>query len=174
MSTVRIDTPTVLDAVARVLADIVGADGYVFSAGETAEIVEAAPEIVPLSDDFTELAMPIVTVALGPWKPALHPGLERLRLTAVCSVWRDRVPLAENVVALYQARDALADAFIDHTKLFVHEPAVQSAVLKGGPGIVPRSIPRGEAASGRGTRLFLTLPFSLDVVCNRAVQPQPA
>ena len=95
-------------------------------------------------------------------------------MTLVGAIWRSRVPLGENVAALYADRDALADAFIAHGKAFLHERKLGSATLMGGPGIRPRSIPRGDAASGLGARLFLTLPFTVQAVVNRSVVPQPA
>ena len=165
-----VSTATILDSLAQVLAEVVG--GYIFSAGTTTDVTTAEPTVVPLADDFSEAGMPAVTVALGPWKPLLQPGNERLHLIAKCAVWRERVPLADNVQALYADRDAIADALIAHGKLFLHEPAVASAVLQGGQGIVARAVPRGLSAAE--PRIFLTLPFTVEIVCNRAVVPQPA
>ena len=161
------DTAAIVDGCARVIADVIG--GHVFAAGITTSVTAAAPEVVPLADDFTEAGMPMVTCAMGHWEPLLQPGNERLHITIVASVWRPRVPLGENTAALYADRDAIADAWIAHTKAYLTENSLQSAVLMGGPGIVSRAIP-----SGNGERTFLTLPFTVEVKCNRIVVPQPA
>jgi hypothetical protein len=160
-------TTAIVDGCARVIADIIV--GHVFAAGVTASVMAAAPEVVPLADDFTEAGMPAVTCAMGSWKPALQPGNERLHIDILASIWRPRVPLGDNVALLYADRDALADAWIAHTKAYLAEASLQSAILMGGPGIVPRSIP-----AKSGDRLFLTLPFTIEVVCNRIVIPLPA
>lgn len=160
-------TSAIVDGCARVVAGAI--DGHVFAAGITESVVDATPEVVPLADDFTEAGLPAVTCAMGPWTPALQPGNERLHLEVMGVVWRPRVPLGDNVAALYADRDAIAEAFIAHTKAYIAEASLQSAVLGGGPGIVPRSL--GDVAN---RRLFLTLPFTVNVVCNRPVVPQPA
>lgn len=162
-----ITTTAFLDACARVIAGAV--DGHVFAAGVTTSVISAAPLVVPLADDFTEVGMPAVTVALGDWSPILQPGNERLTVVAQCVVWRPRLPLGESTAALYADRDAIADAWIAHTKAFLVEPALQSSVLQGGPGIVPRSL--GDVAA---PRMFLTLPFTVELKFNRTVVPQPA
>lgn len=164
-------TASIVDACARVIADVIG--GHVFAAGVTAAVTGAQPLVVPLADDFTEGGLPAVTCALGEWVPRLSPGLERygtdnpLRILVV--VWRARLPLGDNVAALYADRDAIADAWIAHTKAYLVEPTLQAAILAGGPGIVPRSL--GDPASPRN---FLTLPFTVNVSLNRTVVPQPA
>lgn len=162
------NTAAIVDGAARVLGDII-AGAQIFAAGVTAPVTSAAPQVVPVADDFTETSMPAITVALGPWAPNLQPGNERLHLTLQCAVWRPRVPLGENVAALYADRDAIADAWIAHTKEYLVEATLQSAILMGGPGVVARDVPAGDSS-----RTFLTLPFTVDVVCNRAVNPQPA
>jgi len=160
------NTAAIVDGCAQVVAAIIG--GHVFAAGVTTSVTTAQPEVVPLADDFTEAGMPAVTCAMGAWAPTLQPGNERLHMTIVGAVWRPRSPLAENAVALYADRDAIADAWIAHTKAYVVEASLQSAILMGGPGIVARSIP-----SGQNERTFLTLPFTVEVVCNRIVVPLP-
>lgn len=163
-------TQALIDACAGVIAGAIA--GKVFAAGLTAEVTDDFPDVVPLADDFTEAGLPAVTCALGEWRPKLGGGLERygeskpLQILGV--VWRPRVPLGGNVAALYADRDALADAFVDHTKLGAIVPEVQAAILAGGPGIVPRSL--GDIAN---PRRFLTLPFSVNVTLNRTVVPQP-
>lgn len=158
----------VVDAIGRVVADAI--DGHVFAAGVTTSVLAAAPEVVPLADDFTEGGLPVVTVAMGPWTNLAQPGNERKHRDVSCVVWRPRVPLGDNVAALYADADAIADAFIAHSKAYLAEPTLQSAILTGGPGIVPRSIPSANGAA----REFLTLPFTVAVVLNRSVQFQPA
>jgi hypothetical protein len=162
-----LDTAAIVDGAARVIADAI--NGHVFAAGVTQTVTDPAPAVVPLADDFTEGGLPAVTVALGAWEPLLQPGNERLHVTLVCAVWRPRVPLGDNTVALYGDRDAIADAWLAHSKAYLAEARIQSAVLMGGPGIVPRSIPITDTA-----RLFLTLPFTVEVITNRAVVPAPA
>jgi hypothetical protein len=161
------DTNAIVDGAAQVIAGVV--NGHIFAAGVTTSVTDAAPEVVPLADDFTEAGLPMVTVAMGPWNPLLQPGNERLHMTLHCAVWRPRVPLGDNVSALYGDRDAIADAWIAHTKEYLVEHTLQSAILMGGPGIVPRALPSGDAS-----RSFLTLPFTVDIVCNRSVVPLPA
>lgn len=163
-------TKTIIDAVGRVIATVI--DGHVWACGVTADVTTAEPLVVPLADDFTESGFPGATVALAPWKNLAQPMQERLHLELLCAVWRSRVPLGENVNALYDDFDKLRGAFIAHAKLFVHEPAVQSALLLGGPGIEPRAVPR--LAAVESDRLFLTLPFRLEVVTNVVVTYQPA
>jgi hypothetical protein len=160
-------TAAIVDGCARVIAGAV--NGHVFAAGVTPSVTSAAPLVVPLADDFTEGGLPAVTCAIGPWEPLLQPGNERLHLTIVGAVWRPRMPLGENTVALYADRDAIADAWIAHTKAYLTEATLQSAILAGGAGIVPRQLGDGPKA-----RVFLTLPFTVNVVCNRTVLPQPA
>jgi hypothetical protein len=160
-------TAAIVDGCARVIADIIG--GHVFAAGVTASVTSVSPEVVPLADDFTEVGLPMVTCAMGSWAPTLQPGNERLHLTLVASVWRPRVPLGQNTAALYADRDLIADAWIAHTKAYLVENTLQSAILMGGPGIVSRALP-----AGQGERTFLTLPFTVEIVCNRIVIPQPA
>lgn len=166
-------TSTVLDACGRILAEAISGQ-YIFAAGQTDVVTNLEDTIVPLADDFSEQQMPVVTLSLGPWSPLLQPGNERLTLTLQGTVWRDRVPLGENVVSLYSDRDAIADAVIAHSKAFLVAVEIQSVVLMGGPGIRARSVPRGDAASGLGTRLFLTLPFTLEVKANRAISAKAA
>jgi hypothetical protein len=160
-------TTAIVDGCARVIAGII--DGHVFAAGVTASVTTAAPEVVPLADDFTEAGLPAVTCAMADWKPTLQPGNERLHLDILASIWRPRIPLGDNVALLYADRDKIADAWIAHTKAYLVEASLQSAILVGGPGIVPRSIP-----GAQNMRLFLTLPFTIEVVCNRIVIPLPA
>lgn len=167
-------TATVLDAIGRVCAEAIPDAEHVFAADVSAEQAGAAPEIVPLADDFTEVGLPAVLVALGQWESAFRTSLERLTLIAECSVWRERFPLGENAALLYQDRDALAEAFIEHAKLYFADPAIQSAVLMGGSRLVTRAIPRGTGDQQTGPRLFLTLPFRIKVVCERVKPAQPA
>lgn len=168
-----ITTTRIVDAIAQVCAEAIGPDAHVFAAGVTIDVTNAEPMVVPVADDFSEAGMPAVTVALGPWTPLLQPGNERLTMRLLGAVWAPRVPLDVNTQLLYAARDSLADAFIAHTKAFLVEERLQSAILMGGPGIVPRSIPRAGAAADLGDRLFLTLPFTVEVKSNRTVIPQP-
>jgi hypothetical protein len=160
-----------VDACARVIADAVS--GHIFAAGVTESVTDAQPLVVPLADDFTEVGLPMVTCAMGAWSPALQPGNERYGrenpFRVLCAVWRPRVPLGDNVNALYGDRDAIADAFIAHTKAYLAETMLQAAILAGGPGIVPRSL--GDPVN---PSRFLTLPFTVNVTTNRTVVPQPA
>lgn len=160
---------SVIDAVARVVADAVA--GHIFAAGVTASVIGAAPEVVPLADDFSEGGLPVVTVAMSPWTNLAQPGNERKHREVLCVVWRPRVPLGEVVAALYADCDAIADAFIGHSKAYLAEPTLQSAILTGGPGIVPRTLPAHGAVPERS---FLTLPFTVAVVLNRSVAFAPA
>lgn len=161
------NTAGIVDGAARVIAGAIA--GHIFAAGVTQAVTDPTPLVVPIADDFTEGGLPAVTCAMGEWSPLLQPGNERLHLTILGAVWRPRLPLGDNVAALYADRDAIADAWIAHTKEYLVEATLQSAILAGGPGIVPRSL--GDAAS---PRQFLTLPFTVNVVCNRTVVPQPA
>lgn len=162
----------IIDAIAGVIANAV--EGNIFAAGVTQEVTDPIPLVVPLADDFTEVGMPMVTCALGEWHPILEPGNERYGnsnpLQVLCAVWRPRVPLGQNVALLYADRDAIVDAFIAHTKAGSIVPELQAAIMAGGPGIVPRSVPR----VGDSQRSFLTLPFTVNVTINRTVVPQPA
>ena len=162
-----LNTSAIVDGAARVIAGVIG--GHVFAAGVTASVTIAEPEVVPLADDLTEVGFPIVTVALGAWDPLLQPGNERLHLVLQCAVWRPRVPLGQNTTDLYADRDAIADAWIAHSKGYLAEAQIQSAILQGGPGIVPRFIPPEDRSRG-----YLTLPFTVEVICNRAVTPLAA
>jgi hypothetical protein len=161
------DTAAIVDGCARVIAEVIS--GTVFAAGITASVTGPEPTVVPLADDFTEVGLPMVTCAMGSWKPLLQPGNERLHMTIVCAVWRQRGALGENTNLLYADRDAIADAWIAHTKAYLTENTLQSAIVMGGPGIVPRQLP-----AGNGQRWFLSLPFTVEVVCNRVVVPAPA
>lgn len=155
-----------VDGAARVIRDAV--EGYIYASGATEAVTDAAPDVVPLDDSFTEQGLPAVLVAMGPWIPAIQPGNERLTLDLVCSVWRPRVPLGEVVAQLYADRDAISDAWIAHAKAYLTENTLQSAVLQGGPGIVPRETDKGS------TRFFLTLPFRIQIKANRAVDVEAA
>lgn len=156
----------VLDAAAKVVAGAI--DGHVFAAGVTQEVTTAAPTVVPIADDFTQVGFPIVLLTLGAWHPALLPGLERYGnsdpLQLLGSVWVPRFPLAEAVQALLGYRDAIVDAWIDHTKAGLVVAELQAAVLAGGPGLVPQKV---------GEQEFLTLPFTVNVTLNRSVTPKP-
>lgn len=167
-------TRGIVHAVGRVCAEAIGAGNYVFAAGELEDTTELEPTVVDLADDFTEGGFPFVTLALGPWKPVIQPGALRDTITLQGAVWRERVPIDVNTVGLYSDRDALETAFLAHTKAFGAVEAIQSAILMGGPGIRPRSVPRADRAAGAGDRLCLTLPFTVEVKCNRTVLPQPA
>ncbi|MBV9487175.1 MAG: hypothetical protein JO246_14085 [Frankiaceae bacterium] len=162
-----ISTARIVDGAARVIANVI--NGQVFAAGVAQDVMDAQPYVVPMADDFTEVGFPIVTVAAGAWTQLAQPGNERLHLTLNCAVWRDRELLADSVVALYGDRDAIADGWVAHSKDYLVEAHVQSALLTGGPGIVPRAIP-----AGQGARILLSLPFSVEIVCNRSVVFQPA
>lgn len=161
------DTAAIVDGAARVIAGAIA--GHIFAAGITVSVTGVEPLVVPLADDFTEGGLPAVTCAMGLWTPLLQPGNERLHIEILGAVWRPRVPLGDNVALLYADRDAIADAWIAHSKAYLVEATLQSAILVGGPGIVPRSL--GEPAN---PRWFLTLPFTVNVVCNRSVSAQPA
>lgn len=162
-----INTSAIVDGAARVIATAI--NGSVFAAGVTDAVTDVQPYIVPVADDWSEVGFPVVTVVMGVWAPALQPGNERLTMTLNCAVWRERVPLGESTSALYADRDAIADAWIAHTKAYLAEAQIQSAILEGGPGIVPRVVP-----AGQGARILLSLPFTVEVKCNRQVIPQPA
>lgn len=161
-----VSTKTVIAAVARVCADAV--EGHIFSAG--VDVVTASqPLVVPISDDFTQTGLPAVTCALAPWESAPQPGNERRRMQVLGAVWRARVPMDVNVAALYDDLDALVDAFAVHSKAYLHEQNLQSAIFSRGPGIQERSIGDAEAP-----RMFLTLPFTVEVVVSRPVVRLPA
>lgn len=167
-------TTAIVDGCARVIAGSLGlTDAHIFAAGVTTSVIAAAPLVVPFGDDFTEGGLPAVTCAMGAWHPALQPGNERYGrdnpFEILCAIWVPRVPLAENMELLYGYRDAIADAFIAHTKAFLTEPYLQAAILAGGPGIQERD--RGDPTA---PRMFLTLPFTVNVSINRPVVPQPA
>lgn len=167
-------TKRILHAVGRVCAEAIGSESYVFAVTDPAEVDEAInPTVVGLSDDFTETGFPFVTLALGPWT-TLYGGEERLTFNLVGSVWAERVPLGTNTELLYSCRDALADAFVAHTKAFNASEEIQSAVLMGGAGVRARTVPRSVHAEGTGDRVLLTLPFDVQVKANRPISPQPA
>jgi len=164
-------TSPIVDACASVIADAI--HGSTFAAGVTQSVMDAQPLVVPLADDFTEGGLPVVTCALGTWNPIPNPSQEQYGRSnpfqILCVVWRPRLPLGANVAALYLDRDAIADALIAHSKLKLVEPHVEAAILAGGSGIVPRSL--GDPQS---PRMFLTLPFTVNVFTNRIVTFQPA
>lgn len=168
-------TRGVLHAAGRVCAEAVGADAYVFAAslGDDTQ-TELAPMVVDPAVDFTEQQFPVVTLTLGPWSQAVQPGIHRIRFTLNGIVWRELAPIDVNTLGLLSDRDALAEAFIAHGKAFSLVPDLEDAVLKAGPGIRPRSVPRADFAAGAGDRVLLTLPFSVEIVCNRLISPQPA
>ncbi len=169
-------TIAIVNAVARVCAEAIGAGNYVFAVAESENPdpdVDVEPMVVDLADDFTEAGFPLISLTIGPWTTS-YGGEERLTHNLVGSIWRERFPLDVNTRGLMNDRDALADAFIAHTKAFSITPEIQSALLMGGPGIRPRSIPRADKAAGSGDRLFLTLPFTVQVKANRPTFPKPA
>jgi hypothetical protein len=159
-------TRTVLHAIARVIADAI--EGHVFATSSVADVGGPTPGVMPVADDFTEAGMPAVLVGLGPWDSRRQPGNERMHYDVLCSVWRPRVELGQELDLLYGDRDAIADAFIAHTKAYDSTGLIEDAVLMDGPGIVPRETPRGSV------RDFLTLPFTVQVICNRYIDLQPA
>lgn len=161
-------TTGIVDGCARVISGVI--DGHIFAAGVTQSVLDAAPLVVPMARDYLETGLPAVTCAMGPWTALLQPGNERLHLTILGAVWREAAELGDNMLLLYADRDAIADAWIAHTKAYLTELTLQSAILVGGPGIMPRSLVREDGS----TRNFLTLPFTVNVVCNRTVVPQPA
>lgn len=160
----------IVDGTGRVIAGAV-TGGHVFAAGTTTSVIDAQPLVVPVSDNFLETGgEAAVLVTLGAWESAIQGANERLRVTLLCSVWRERgIDLGQVVNQLLDDRDAIADAFIAHTKAFLAEATLQSLMLAGGPGIVPREL--GERPN---VRTFLTLPFTANAVLNRTVVPQPA
>jgi hypothetical protein len=164
-------TAAILDGTARTIAGAIP-DSHIFAAGTTASVVSAAPLVVPIAEDFLEDgAGAAVLCTLGPWESALQPGNERLKVTILCSVWRPLgIDLGQVVNLLLAVRDAIADAFIAHSKAYLAEATVQSLMLAGGPGLVPRTI----GADTPNPRPFLTLPFNANAVLNRTVVPQPA
>lgn len=123
---------TVLDAIGRICSEALGGDEHVFAAGVTQEVADADPMVVPLADDFIETGMPACTLALGEWSPVLQPHQERLTLEVLGAIWRNRVPLDDNTVGLYDDCDTLRDAFIAHAYAFNHHEQIQSVVLMGG------------------------------------------
>lgn len=167
-------TSTIVDAVARILAEATGGDNHVFAAGVTLDVTTNEPLVVPLADDFSESGMPAATVALGDWSPVLGGGIERLTMTIQCAIWRDRGDLGATAVELYADRDKLADAFGAHAKAYLHEPSTQSVILQGGPGIRQRSLPKVGPNGETRDRLFLTLPFTVEAKLDRRLVPQPA
>jgi hypothetical protein len=161
-----LDVAAIVDAAARVVAGAI--DGHIFAAGVTQSVTDAAPQVVPIADDFTEGGLPAVTVAMTDWAPILQPGNERAHLTIRAVVWRPRAPLSSHA-DLYGDLSRILDAWLAHAKAYLEEAHVQSALVKGGPGIVPRTLPRGDQS-----RVFLTLPVDVEIVTNRLVLPQPA
>lgn len=161
-----IDYAAIVDSCARVIAGAV-IGGKIFAAGITASALGAVPELVPLADDFTEAGMPAILCAIGPWSPHAQSGNARDHITVHCSVWRPRVPLGANTNALYADCAAIEREFAAHSKIYL-APDVQSGMLMGGPGIVSRSIP-----AGQNERIFLTLPFTVQVIVARIVAYQP-
>jgi hypothetical protein len=176
MPTDPFDTAAVIRAVGRVILAAIDtsnsteAEQRVFIAG-----LEGPDEdydgLVPLADDFTEVGMPVVTLALAPWTPALYGSSERRTLMLKGAVWRDRIDIGESSRLLLNDLDALVDLFIDHGQAFGEVASVQSVRLSGGPGIRPRAVPK---KTGDTSRLFLTLPFDVEVKCHRRAQPIPA
>jgi hypothetical protein len=175
MPTDPFDTAAVLRAIGRVSLAAIGvsnaadAEQRVFVAG-LEEADTEAEGLVPLADDFTEVGLPVVTVALAPWTPALYGSSERRTLALKCAVWRDRVDIGQSVRLLLGDLDALVDAFLDHGLAFGEVDTIQSVQIKGGPGIRPRAVPK---KVGDLPRLFLTLPYDVDVKCHRRAQPRP-
>lgn len=161
---------SLVDHTAQVIAGAIPGS-KIFAAGVTTDVTNATAAVVPVADDFTEAGLPAVTVAATPWRPTVQPGNQRVHQTLACAVWRPRLPLGDNVALLYADAAAIADAFIAHGKLGITDIDIQ-AVLKGGPGIVPRSLP--PTSPDVQGRPFLTLPFDVDVIFNRYVSPQPA
>ena len=168
-------TRSVLNASGRVCAEAVGAGAYVFAAslGEDTSTEEATMVVDP-AVDFSEQEFPVVTLTLGPWNQAVQPGIHRIHFTLNGIVWRERAPIDVNTLGLLSDRDALAEAWLAHGKAFGIVPDLEDAVMKSGPGIRPRSVPRADLAQGAGERVLLTLPFAVEIVCNRLVSPQPA
>lgn len=158
-------TNAIVDGAAKVIAGAIS--GHVFASGLSAAVIGNA-DVVPMADDFGE-SMPAVTVAMAEWTSAVGAQAERLHIALLCSVWRGRFPLAENVQALYADRDAISSAWIAHSKAYLAEATIQSAMLAGGPGIVERRL--GDTTN---PRVYLTLPFTVNIVCLRTVFPQPA
>lgn len=166
-------TTVVMDAVARICSLALG-EGLTFAAGMTQDVMDADPMVVPLDDDFLELApgSGICTVTLGPWTPPMQPGMVRETITCMGAIWRRRVPLSDNLQDLYADRDRLIRAFVAHTKGFLHVEAIQSVVLMGGEGIKPRATPR--RGGGENTGVFLTLPFRVEVKVHYEIHALPA
>lgn len=156
-----------VDRTAQVIAGAV--DGStVFASGVTTSVTDATPAVVPFADDFTEAGLPAVTVAATPWSPRTQPGNQRIHQTLTCAVWRPRVPLGDNLASLYGDAVAIADAFVAHGKLGITDLDIEASLM-GGPGVVERAAPVGQSE-----RVFLTLPFTVDVVFNRYVSVTPA
>jgi hypothetical protein len=156
------------DGVARVCADAIG--GRVYAAGLTASVIGAAPQVVPLDRNFTELGMPAVTCVIGDGQQLLQPGNVRLHITILGVVWREGVELGDAKNALLGDLAALIDVFAAHTKGYLTDAAIQSAVLTKWSRPTPRAL--GDAASGE--RQFLTLPFEIEAVASRQILMHPA
>jgi hypothetical protein len=174
MPTDAFSTADVMRAVGRVVLAAIAeaesdADPRVFVAGLEGPDPDNA-ELVPVADDFSEAGTPFVTMALGPWSPALFGSSERRTLQVKGAVWRDRTPIGDVVKLLLADLDAIVDLVIEHSKAFLEVDYVQSVKCKGGPGIRARAVPRGTNAD----RIFLTVPFDLEIKCERRASPQPA
>jgi hypothetical protein len=167
-------TAAILDGIARIMSDAI-ADSHIYAAGTTQSVLDNAPLVVPIAEDFLQDGgVAGVLCTLGDWHPILQPGNERFGnanpLVIHCSVWRELgIDLGQVVNLLLADRDEIADAFIAHTKAYLTDGDLQAAILAGGPGLVPRTI-----GSGENARAFLTLPFDVNVSLNRTVVPQPA
>lgn len=146
------------DAVARVAADVVGMKA-VFAAATTSAVTVAKPIVVPMANDLSQL--PAIVLGLGPGE--ITPGSwERQRHEVRGAIWRPREPVGEIYALLVGDLSALLDAFPPHAKGYNVEPSLQSLLLTGHDGVVPAEWPP------RSDRWYLTLPFTVEVIVNRA------
>ncbi len=163
------DFAAVEDGCARTMADAIP-DALVFAAGVTTAVTSAAPDVIPLADDFSEVGTPFVTSLIRDWQDLSQPMNERLHLTVECGIWRPRVDLPANRAALWTDLAAALEAFHAHAKGYLAEPHIQSSVVTGGKGPQSRSLP----AAGNAQRAFLYLAFEVEIKTNRYVDFQAA
>jgi hypothetical protein len=155
------------DAVARVCADAI--DGHIYAAGIDATVTSAKPLVVPLDRNFIEADLPAVTCVIGDGDVVTQPGVLRPHIIVLGVVWREGTDLGQAKNLLLEDLAKLIDAFAAHTKAYLVEASVQSALFARWTRPMPRSF--GDQVNP-GT--YLTLPFEIDVVAMRAVTLQPA
>ena len=162
-----IDFLAIEDGCAHTMADAIPS-ATVFAAGATESVTDAAPLVVPLADDFSEVGGPFVTALIRQVVIATPPMQERLHITVEVGIWRERVDLPQNRALLWSDFAAAREAFIAHAKGYLAEPHVQSGVGTRATAPVTRALP----AHAGTQRDFLYLGFEVEVVTNRVVAYQ--